>query len=279
MGFNQQRAFAKKKKSKGSEEVTTDEEVEHVEAEPVVEAAPVEAAPVQSEPKVVKADFSDATKAQPAEKVEESLYKSFSVGDVKQMQSTPDHKPPFAEDTIEGRYASVLFTSASQQEALFTIYEDIVYIKALYDNSESFKLFTQNAGVGVREISAFNDALNSLGDFHPLTIKFLEILAENKRLTYISDIADRYVKLYQVMNKEEKITIISAEPLSSSEQAEVLSALNANPQNEGKQFQLEFTIDETIKGGLQMYTETEFMDMSLSSRLDKLRSEVSKLVE
>jgi len=28
-----------------------------------------------------------------------------------------------------------------------------------------------------------------------------------------------------------------------------------------------------------MYTETEFMDMSLSSRLDKLKSEVSKLVE
>lgn len=279
MGFNQQRAFAKKKKSKGSEEAVTDEEVEHVEAEPVVEAAPVEAAPVQSEPKVVKADFSEATKAQPAEKVEESLYKTFSVGDVKQIQSTPDHKPPFAEDTIEGRYASVLFTSASQQEALFTIYEDIIYIKALYDNSESFKLFTQNAGVGIREISAFNDALNSLGDFHPLTIKFFEVLAENKRLQYISGIADRYVKLYQVMNKEEKITIISAETLSSSEQAEVLSALNANPQNEGKQFQLEFTIDESIKGGLQMYTETEFMDMSLSSRLDKLKSEVSKLVE
>jgi len=28
-----------------------------------------------------------------------------------------------------------------------------------------------------------------------------------------------------------------------------------------------------------MYTETEFMDMSLSSRLDKLKTEVSKLVE
>jgi hypothetical protein len=28
-----------------------------------------------------------------------------------------------------------------------------------------------------------------------------------------------------------------------------------------------------------MYTETEFMDMSLVSRIDKLKSEVSKLVE
>ena len=111
----------------------------------------------------------------------------------------------------------MLFTSASEQESLYTIYEDIVYIKSLYDNSESFKLFTQNAGVGAKEIAAFNSALGSLGDFHPLTIKFLEVLAENKRLTFISGIADRYVKLYQQFNKEEKITIISAEELTSSE--------------------------------------------------------------
>ena len=45
--------------------------------------------------------------------------------------------------------------------------------------------------------------------------------------------------------------------------------------NEGK----EFTVDPTIKGGLQMYTETEFMDMSLSSRIEKLKTEVSKLIE
>ena len=89
-----------------------------------------------------------------------------------------------------------------------------------------------------------------MATFHPLTIKFLEILADNKRLVFIDGIIKRYVKLYQQFHKEEKITIISATKLSSSEEAEVLAALQANPQNEGKQFQLEFTIDESIKGGL-----------------------------
>ena len=107
----------------------------------------------------------------------------------------------------------------------------------------------------------------------------MEILAENKRLSFIGDIAVRYQKLYQLLNKEEKITIISAENLSQSEQDEVLSALKANPSNEGKEFKLEFTVDPAIKGGLQMYTETEFMDMSLASRLEKLKSEVNKFVE
>ena len=78
----------------------------------------------------------------------------------------------------------------------------------------------------------------------------MEILAENKRLSFIGEIAVRYQKLYSLLNKEEKITIISAETLTSDVQAEVLSALKANPQNEGKEFKLEFTIDPAIKGGL-----------------------------
>lgn len=105
------------------------------------------------------------------------------------------------------------------------------------------------------------------------------MLAENKRLIYIDHIATRYQKLYQLFNKEEKITIISADVLNSSEQAEVLAALKANPQNAGKEFTLDFTVDPAIKGGLQMYTETEFMDMSLASRIEKLRSEVTRLLD
>ena len=69
-----------------------------------------------------------------------------------------------------------------------------------------------------------------------MTSKFLVILAENKRLSWIDDIADRFQKLYKELNREEKITIISAEPLNSNDQAEVLAALQANPENQGKQF-------------------------------------------
>ena len=68
-----------------------------------------------------------------------------------------------------------------------------------------------------------------MADFHPLTIKFLEILAENKRLVYIKGISERYLKLYAQVNKEEKITIISHVDLDESEKAEVLAALQQNP--------------------------------------------------
>jgi F-type H+-transporting ATPase subunit O len=58
-----------------------------------------------------------------------------------------------------------------------------------------------------------------------------------------------------------------------------LQSLKANPQNKGKEFVLEFKVDESILGGLQMYTESEFMDMSLSSRLERLNQEINKMVD
>lgn len=124
-----------------------------------------------------------------------------------------------------------------------------------------------------------NEALKDLGKFDPLVMKFLEVLAENKRLFEIKLVCDKYAKLYKTLNKEEKITIISAEELSGEEKSEVLAALGANPMNAGKEFTIDYTLDPAIKGGLQMYTETEFMDMSLVSRIEKLKSEISKLSE
>ena len=95
----------------------------------------------------------------------------------------------------------------------------MVFIGQLFDNSESFQQFAQNAGVGLREIKVFNQSLVETGaDISPVTLRFLEVLGENKRLMFIKEVTEKYQKLYQQFNKEEKITIISAYKLNSEEE-------------------------------------------------------------
>jgi len=130
------------------------------------------------------------------EVVPKHLFQPFSLGDIKAVYSTPDNKAPSSEDTIEGRYAGVLFTTASSREALFDVYEDMMYLSELYTHSESFRMFTCNAGVGQKEIKLLNKALMETAPFHESTMKFLEVLAENKRLIFIKGIAVKYQKLY-----------------------------------------------------------------------------------
>jgi len=71
--------------------------------------------------------------------LDRSLFAPFDLGPINKVKSTPDNKAPSQEDTIEGRYANVLFTTASSREALYEVYEDMMYLSEIFSHSESFR--------------------------------------------------------------------------------------------------------------------------------------------
>jgi len=54
-----------------------------------------------------------------------------------------------------------------------------MYLQELYRHCESFRYFTQNGGVGAKEIALLNQALKETAPFSDTTIHFLTVLAEN----------------------------------------------------------------------------------------------------
>ncbi len=152
------------------------------------------------------------------------------------------------------------------------------YIINLYENLESFRIFADNSGMNASQIYSFAQELAKCGEFCNTTLKFCDLLGKNKRFMYINEIAKKYIRAYLLLTKEEKITIISAQELTETEKAEVKKALLSNPANEGKTFIIDYSVNSNIIGGLQMYTENKFMDLSLSSRLDKIKDELNKLI-
>ena len=95
---------------------------------------------------------------------------------------------------------------------------------------------------------------------------------------YINEIAKKYIKLYLLLTKEEKITIISAHTLSAPQQNEVKIALESNKDNAGKTFIIDYEVNPNLIGGLHMYTENKFMDLSLSSRVERIKDEINKMI-
>jgi ATP synthase F1 delta subunit len=195
---------------------------------------------------------------------------------VKQINSVPNHKSPTKEDTYAGRYAETLFIAGSKAGDLYSIYNDCVYIVEAHKTSETLRTFIGNAGLSVKNINSFCEDWAKLGEFSKTTVVFIDLLAKNKRFIHIDQICKKFIKSYQMLSKEEKITIISALELNDNQRVRVREALEANPENEGKTFIIEFTVNASIKGGLQMYTENSFMDLSLNSRIDKLKEGVNR---
>lgn len=197
---------------------------------------------------------------------------------VLRVDSVPNNKPPFSEETVAGRYAQTLFMGGSQAKELYHVYNDMIYLNQLYETSSTFKTFTDNSGLNVSQLNSFSESIKECADFSKTTMSFLDLLARNKRYMYINEIAKKFIRAYHMLSKEEKITIISATELNSEERQRIKEALLANPENEGKTFIIDYTINSSIIGGLQMYSENKFMDLSLTSRLDKLKDEVNKLL-
>lgn len=194
------------------------------------------------------------------------------------IKSVEGHKAPTTEDTVPGRYGQTLFIAASQKSDLYNVYNDMKYLLNVFDTSPQFRLFVNNAGLNINQIGTVMNDVSSCGGFCNTSIAFFNLLAENKRFMYINKVAENYIRNYKLLSKEEKITIISANELDERQKTRVKEALLANPENKGKNFIIDYTVNSAIIGGLQMYSENKFMDLSLNSRIDKLKDEVNKII-
>eukprot|EP00357_Protocruzia_adherens_P019249 CAMPEP_0115015366 /NCGR_PEP_ID=MMETSP0216-20121206/26727_1 /TAXON_ID=223996 /ORGANISM="Protocruzia adherens, Strain Boccale" /LENGTH=228 /DNA_ID=CAMNT_0002385475 /DNA_START=52 /DNA_END=738 /DNA_ORIENTATION=- len=195
------------------------------------------------------------------------------------IQSVDDHKPPMYDTSIQGRYASSLFTAASQKKSLHTIFGDISEIKNLFDNSEAFRTFAFNESIKTGTQMEIIKDIFSDRKFSELTMSLFQVVIENKRLKYIGKISNKYLEFYRILSKEEKITVISAENLSDSQKTSLMEALKGSELTSSTTFDVTYQVNADILGGLQIYTENEYIDMSAKSRVAKISSEIAKLVD
>lgn len=88
-------------------------------------------------------------------------------------------------------------------------------------------------------------------------------------------ISAKFLEYYKMLNKEEGATIISARELTSEQKSRVQQTLEDT--YKGTTFTVSYQIDPSILGGLQIYFGNSFMDASLASRVNVIRTEFEKL--
>lgn len=91
----------------------------------------------------------------------------------------------------------------------------------------------------------------------------------------LEKIIETFVAYCKILNKEEDIKIISAKALSDAEKDKVIASIKKNKPD--VRFKLSYEVDPAILGGLQIYAGTEFLDCSLRSRIEKLKTELGRI--
>lgn len=166
------------------------------------------------------------------------------------------------------RYAQALFELAEQANALPAVEADLNALKAAREESDELRRFLAAPTFTSEQKGKALDAIAAAGNAHPLTRKFLGLLAAKGRASALPAVITAFRKMAADKRGAVAAEVVTALPLTPEQQNGVAAALR---QALGKDPEITTRVDPSILGGLKVRVGSRLFDASLKSRLDSLK--------
>ena len=167
-------------------------------------------------------------------------------------------------------YAHSLFDLAQEENIETAIFEELTVLSEIFRENPDYAILLDSPTINLEErLSLIDEAFKDIGEY----IKnFLKILCERKYIHIFPDCVKEYEKQYNKHLGIEKVTVITAVPLSEELTEKLLKKLEKDT---GKKIKLELKVDKSILGGIILRTENSQTDASVRARLDSIRTQLS----
>jgi len=172
-----------------------------------------------------------------------------------------------AEGGLAGRYANAVFELATDQKAVDTVSADLASLrKALESSPDLARLVRSPVFSAADQEKALKSILEKMGA-SDLSIKFVLLLAQKRRLAALVPIIKAYESLVARSRGETEAEVTSARPLSGPEVEGLKAVLKSRL---GKEPRLSTKVDPTLLGGLVVKVGSRMIDSSIRTKLDGL---------
>jgi F-type H+-transporting ATPase subunit delta len=170
-----------------------------------------------------------------------------------------------------GRYAKALLELALDQNKIEVIESNMQQILTVAEEAHDFQVFLNSPLIKVdKKIEVIKSIF---GNFDALSISFLELVSNNGRESYITEIAHSFLNQLKEHRGIVPVTIISAQKLDAKTKEQITSKISASIQGT-----LEITenVDESLIGGFIVRMGDHQIDASVSNQLNRLKQELVK---
>lgn len=169
---------------------------------------------------------------------------------------------------IAGRYAIALFELAKEAKALDAVEADLAALRRMIgDSADLARLVRSPVFARDDQARAMAAILDKTGA-HELTRKFIGLVARNRRLFALPDMAHAFSRLLAEARGEESALVLSARPLTRAQVTKLAERLSASL---GKEVRLETEVDEDLIGGLVVQVGSRLIDTSLRTKLANIQ--------
>lgn len=108
-----------------------------------------------------------------------------------------------------------------------------------------------------------------------ITSGFLGVVAENGRLPQISGIISKFKVLMKAKDHKVEVKITTAKKLDDNSKKTIVNAIKKSYLAEKEIPEIEYNIDTSILGGLQLQVADKFLDLSVKNQISKVSSALS----
>lgn len=175
---------------------------------------------------------------------------------------------------VATRYAQALFDLADEENKISEIYEELDNVSKLIGSNRELEDVFRSPFVTREEKKNIADQVFN-GSLSTITRNFFMVLIDNSRTVDLSSISVAYKELLNKKHNIEEGTVVTALPLSADKISELEQKLSAKY---NKTIKLENKIDEGIIGGALVKIGNEEIDGTVKSRLDDLKSDLSRVI-
>ncbi|MEQ9639892.1 MAG: F0F1 ATP synthase subunit delta [Alphaproteobacteria bacterium] len=169
---------------------------------------------------------------------------------------------------IAGRYATALFELARDQGRLEAVASDMADLAQAITESADLNRLVRSPVFGRDEQTKAMAAVLESAGADALTVKFVGLVAQNRRLFALADMARDFRRLLAAHRGEVAASVTSAYELSDAELSAIKSELSAAMKTD---VDVERVVDPAILGGLVVKVGSRMVDSSLRTKLQGLR--------
>ena len=173
------------------------------------------------------------------------------------------------EGLIPARYAKALYLVGKEKDADAGLYLMMKSLEKAFEQQPSLQTTLSNPFVTDVDKEGLLKVAASASDDSALFVDFLKLLARNRRLDMAYSIAKAFIKLYRKENDIYEVKVVSAAPLSSTDEKRLTSLIEAHL--DGGSMEYSSSVDPSLIGGFTVSVGNERIDASISNELKQLR--------
>jgi F-type H+-transporting ATPase subunit delta len=169
---------------------------------------------------------------------------------------------------VGARYAQALFDLALETKALDAVEGDLKSLKAAREESADLRRLLDSPAFAAEDKGKALTAIGEAAKFSPTTLKFIGVLATNRRASALPAVIAGFERLSAAHRGVVAADVVTAVKLTAA-QAKGLKAALA--QALGKEPEITTRVDPAILGGMKVRVGSRLFDASLRSKLDSLK--------